>query len=117
MGEKIKGGGFKKGGGGGALKRGVFTPFPPLAKILENVCTFFMVAPVLLKMHDNCFLLSLSHPLPSPKSQTTTEKRMCAPPETPAPALPETEDPPDVVPHTVYDDLNTLSRKVFYFAI
>ena len=73
-----------------------------------------MTAPVLLKMHDNCFLHSLSLPLPSPKSQTTKTEDSCAPLETPTPALPETEDPPDVVPHPLYDDPNTLSRKVFY---
>ena len=53
----------------------------------------------------------LSTPL-SLKSQSSVR---CDPPEIPAPALPETEEtnnPPDVVPHPVYDDLSTLSRKV-----
>ena len=47
------------------------------------------------------------------RSQVSTEEGRCGPPQTPAPALPEeTNNPPDVVPHPIYDDLNTLSRKV-----
>ena len=47
------------------------------------------------------------------RSQVSTEEGRCGPPQTPAPALPEeTNNPPDVVPHPVYDYLNTLSRKV-----
>ena len=47
----------------------------------------------------------------------TTKITKSVPTETPAPALPETEETktrPDVVPHPVYDDLNTLSRNCFY---
>ncbi|CAI8018967.1 hypothetical protein GBAR_LOCUS11449 [Geodia barretti] len=41
----------------------------------------------------------------------SVEERTCGPPETPAPAAPETDSTrPDVIP-PVYDDLNTLSRK------
>ena len=48
----------------------------------------------------------------TPSPQVNVEERTCGPPETPAPAAPETDSTrPDVIP-PVYDDLNTLSRKV-----
>ena len=50
-------------------------------------------------------------------TSSQTSKEGCGPPETPAPAAPETETDntrPDVLP-PLYDDLNTLTREVFLF--
>ena len=66
--------------------------------------------------HDHtCVIFRLIHVYSSINTrspQVSVEERTCGPPETPAPAAPETDSTrPDVIP-PVYDDLNTLSRKV-----
>ena len=48
----------------------------------------------------------------SMRTQVSIEDRRYDAPATAAPTEPQVDPPPDVVPHPVYDDLNTLTRKV-----
>ena len=46
------------------------------------------------------------------RTQVSIEDKRYDAPATAAPTEPQVDPPPDVVPHPVYDDLNTLTRKV-----